>query len=127
MLLEDAEFLSDGLRISAADVAGVAVSGNQPECDLLAASPDPEWDVRVLHALRFIDRAVDRVVLTGKRRFFLGPHLVDDLARLPESPHPVPGLREAVAVRPPLMFIPSRPDPRVEPTVAGDVDCAGDL
>src|SRR5690348_8470321 len=77
--------------------------------------------MRLAGALGLIDRLVNRIVLAAERRIVFRPHLGDDLARLAEPAHAFACLGEAIAVRPPLMLVPARPQPAVEPSVAQHV------
>src|SRR5215207_3131095 len=124
--LKHIELVPDRLDV-AHDVAGVAPLRYQPERDPLAAAPDPERWMRLLDALWLVDRPVDRIVLALKLREVLRPHPVDDLARFTEHAHPVAQLGEAIAVSPPLMLVPARPEARIQPAMASNVYRRGDL
>src|SRR5215210_2037141 len=102
-------------------------TGHQPQRDLLAAAPDPERWVGLLHALRLVYGPVYRVELALEDRLVLGPHAVNYLASLPEHPHPLGHFGEAVAVGAPLVLVPARAQAEEEPPVAHHVDRRGDL
>src|SRR5215210_2493152 len=102
-------------------------TGHQPQRDLLAAAPDPERWVGLLHALRLVYGPVYRVELALEDRLVLGPHAVNYLASLPEHPHPHRYLGEAVAVGAPLVLVPAGAEPEEEPPIAHHVDRRGHL
>src|SRR5918997_1531154 len=123
---QHAELVAQPLRV-AADVAGVAPAGDEPQGDLLAAAPDPERRVRRLHALGLVYGPVYLVELAVEDYAVLGPHAVDDLAGLLEGAHPYRDLGEAVAVGAPLVLVPAGAEAEEEPAVAHHVDRRGDL
>src|SRR5690242_12817232 len=101
--------LLDHIRVGASDVAAIGVLGDQFQRDFLAASAYPELGVRLASALWAVYRPVDRVILAFENGLVLGPHFVDDLARLSEHAHTLGYLREAIAICPPLVLVPARP------------------
>src|SRR5690606_16690518 len=110
VLAQHFELALDDLRLTRADIACVAVLGDQLERDPLAAATDPERWVRLAHTLRLVDGLVDRVVLAPEDHIILGPHAMDDLDSLAEAPHPIPQLRPLIAVGAPLVLIPAGAD-----------------
>src|SRR5215208_3703986 len=83
--------------------------------------------MRLLDTFRLVDRPVNRIVLALKLGVILGPHAVDDLARLSDHPHPVTKLGEAIAISPPLVLVPARSDARIQPAMTSNVYRRGDL
>ncbi len=100
----------------------VRVADGIPGRDPRPVAADDDRDARLLDAARLVDRRADMRVATLVRGASRGEHLGDDRKVVTEDGEPLGQRREAVAVRPPLVFLPAGADAQLEATAADDVD-----
>src|SRR5690606_21206997 len=112
---------------AAVEVRVIGVSRCDPEGDLLAAARDPRRDAALLERKRPHDRAIDLVVLPVEGRDAGAPRLLHDLDALAEPTEALLDLREPIAVRAPLVLVPTGADPHLDPAAGDDVDGRRDL
>src|SRR5690606_29184824 len=111
---------------SAVEVRVAGVLRGDAERHLLAAACHPDRDAALLHGERTHDRAVDPVVLAVEVGVSALPRLAEDLHALVEHAQTLGRLGESVAVRAPLVLVPARADPHLEPAPRHVVDRRGD-
>src|SRR5690606_17381834 len=115
-------------RVTAANVAGIAILRDQLERHLRATAADPERNLEArLVALRLGDRTDDGEVLSFERRHGFRPHRADDLDALAEHGHALLRLREAIAIGAPLVLVPAGAVTGIEAAVACHVHGRRDL
>src|SRR5206468_12474758 len=111
----------------AADVAPVAVLGDELEGYLLTFAADPDRGVRLLHGPGFVDWPPDPVVRALEPRLFLGPHPLDDLQSLAQHAKALRSVGILVAVGVVLVPVPAGAYAEDEPAAAHHVDAARHL
>ena len=112
MLLKNCELVLQGLQV-AAHITGIAILGDQLQCDFLTTTTDQDWNMWFLYTLWLIDRAPDLVVFAFKDSLFLGPHGMDHLQRFTQHAQALRGIWIRIAIRFVLMFIPASADAEV--------------
>src|SRR5215472_735116 len=124
MLLEHCQFMLDRLQISQ-HVAGIAILGDQFECHLLAASTNQDRNMRLLHALGLVDRAVYPVVFALEMGLWLLPHGMNDLERFTQHAQALRRTGKGIAIGPIFMLIPARANTKVQAAMAEDIEGTG--
>src|SRR5947209_3983653 len=105
-----------------AHITGIAILRDQFQRHLLTAATNQDWNVGLLYTLWLINRTTHVVILPFKGRLFLLPHSVNDLEGFAQLAQTLRRIGKGIAIRSIFMLIPTRPDAKVQATMAQHIE-----